>query len=487
MIVGIHTTGIGPMDVGGSKAGKVKEQAEKKASDAFASLMNLTQNTQNQEVPSGSDALKPVVQKADTANSYYSGNVASQDSSVASQGKNSGKVNTDDVSPAEEQADKSEPVQKKETSDAKQTSDKTKVDQTHGDKTEVQEGSEKLQETLTAWKEEIMSTLQLSEEELGKLLEDAGITMLDLLNPDVLKSFILKTQNATEVDMLINEDLNQLVNQLLQDLDVILEKGDFQSDMLSDVAMQTVFTVQEEMTGDEDMQVQMAQEEVDTNQQKTADTQTQWKHETVNSQVKVEVQGSSQQEQSFQNLNQDASGNADALIDNLNQALNQVVNTEGINRVEFSETMEQVDIVRQVVDEIRANITKEVTSLSIRLNPEQLGNVQITVATRNGMMQARIIAETEAAKNAIENNLAILKETFEQQDLKVDAIEVMVGTGEFFAETEQQTGEEQQERNTENRVGGINLNTISDDEISEDIELEVEMMKAQGNSVSYTV
>ena len=177
--------------------------------------------------------------------------------------------------------------------------------------------------------------------------------------------------------------------------------------------------------------------------------------------------------------------NAEGVISNLNQAMAQATGEE-IAATPFDTSVTQTDIVRQVVDEIRVNLSKDVTSMTLQLNPEQLGKVQIHVSTKNGVMQAQIIAETEAAKAAVESGLAVLKEAFENQDLKVDAIEVMVGTPDYFMEESGAEAQmEQKEQKSGNSTGPVNFTGNSDDDIIEDVSLETEMMKAQGNQVNY--
>ena len=176
----------------------------------------------------------------------------------------------------------------------------------------------------------------------------------------------------------------------------------------------------------------------------------------------------------------------ESVISNLNNAVNNVIQDSVGETNGFTEGVSQADIIRQVVDEIKANITNEVSTLEMRLNPESLGRVQITVSSRNGVMQAQIVAETEAAKNAIEENIATLRETLNNQDLKVEDVEVTIASYGFFEGQEQST----QDENSGNQSNGRNIrvgsgNEISDDS-SDDEQLENEMMRAQGNSVSYT-
>ena len=64
----------------------------------------------------------------------------------------------------------------------------------------------------------------------------------------------------------------------------------------------------------------------------------------------------------------------------------------------------------------------------MQLNPENLGKVTVMLATEESGITAKITAETEMAKNAIEQQLTILKENFEKQGLKVTEIEVTIAS-----------------------------------------------------------
>jgi flagellar hook-length control protein FliK len=175
------------------------------------------------------------------------------------------------------------------------------------------------------------------------------------------------------------------------------------------------------------------------------------------------------------------------LVNDIAQVLTEAVSQNG-EISDFDGDVQAADIVRQVVDEIKTNINDKVRSLELSLNPESLGRVQITVTTKNGVMQARIIAENEAAKNAIEGSIALLKESFNEQNLKVEEVEVMIANYDFFKEDNEAQNNENKQKNTSS---GGNTETGNDDIVREELsdaeQLEKDMMQQSGNSVSYTV
>ena len=98
-------------------------------------------------------------------------------------------------------------------------------------------------------------------------------------------------------------------------------------------------------------------------------------------------------------------------------------------------------IVEQVVSQVRIRVMSSTTSMELQLHPASLGRVNLQVATSAGVSTAILTVETQAAKEALDSQLITLKQTFEEQGLKVNDVEVNVsefGLGEHNREEEQQ-------------------------------------------------
>lgn len=65
----------------------------------------------------------------------------------------------------------------------------------------------------------------------------------------------------------------------------------------------------------------------------------------------------------------------------------------------------------------------------ILLNPEHLGQVDIKLHLHNGQLTALFLADSPAAREAIENQLAQLRQSLQLQGIQVDRMEV--GSGEL--------------------------------------------------------
>ena len=147
------------------------------------------------------------------------------------------------------------------------------------------------------------------------------------------------------------------------------------------------------------------------------------------------------------------------------------------------------DIVYQVVEAIRVNISNESTSLEMNLNPENLGRVNLNIESRNGVMTAQITTENETARAALESQLQILKDNFEAQGVRVEAIEVTVSSFTFSdsrnAQSEAREHPEDAGRVGRTRRGGSeNTEEIPAEETAR--RLEQEVMEQNGSTVNYT-
>lgn len=333
----------------------------------------------------------------------------------------------------------------------------------------------------------ISEILNVSVEEIEAAIQKLDMNMSDLLDENSVKNLVLKLESATEIDLLINEELGQNIKDILENIRGLLESVDIDN---------TIKTLDVDLTGDSEIITDtVSDENVETEvQPETFERPSDGaQKESGVPEIKSEYHSTASQTGQNQSQSGDDRGgqqmtSADArTIDGIAQALANAVNNSG-QIGEFEGDVQAADIVRQVVEQIKTNINDKIRSLEIRLNPENLGRVQISVTTKNGVMQAQIIAETEAAKNAIEGSLALLKETFNENELKVEAVEVMVATYDFFKE-EQDAGNDQSEQKKSSHGGNSeNINDdIVDEELSEAQQLEKDMMQQAGNSVSYSI
>lgn len=160
-----------------------------------------------------------------------------------------------------------------------------------------------------------------------------------------------------------------------------------------------------------------------------------------------------------------------------------VVNTltNAIN--ERFDSVTATSIVRQITEQIKATSGNGISSIEITLNPESLGKVNIQVVSKDGAVTAQISTENEITKQAIESQIATLKETLANQNIKVDAVEVTVSNHSF--ENNGESGEKEQKEQGKSTTGKKILLRDFFEEPEEEPEENI-IMKAEGNTVSYS-
>ncbi len=188
--------------------------------------------------------------------------------------------------------------------------------------------------------------------------------------------------------------------------------------------------------------------------------------------VKVENSTEKQNDVS-QNGTQDQS-----LAQNFNQTLTEIISEK------FGEDIDvkPEQIMRQIVEEVKSIIKPDMTSMEMQLNPENLGRINLQVVSKNGSITAQIIAQNEIVKEAIESQVSQLRETLDNQGVKVDAIEVTVGSRQFDENLDNQS-DSNDERKQKKHISQEEIDEINGKQTIKD-EIEEELMKQDGNTVS---
>lgn len=83
-------------------------------------------------------------------------------------------------------------------------------------------------------------------------------------------------------------------------------------------------------------------------------------------------------------------------------------------------------LLTQLIDHLRVAVNGERQELSLQLTPENLGTVRVNILTDQLEVQARLLVENLAVKEALEANLHKLREALQAQGLLVQDINVAV-------------------------------------------------------------
>jgi flagellar hook-length control protein FliK len=86
-------------------------------------------------------------------------------------------------------------------------------------------------------------------------------------------------------------------------------------------------------------------------------------------------------------------------------------------------SIDQVRFVQRVARAFRA-VDAEGGEIRLRLSPPELGSLKVEVALRNGVLTAKLEAETSSARNLLLNNLPALRERLADQNIKIERFDV---------------------------------------------------------------
>jgi flagellar hook-length control protein FliK len=89
------------------------------------------------------------------------------------------------------------------------------------------------------------------------------------------------------------------------------------------------------------------------------------------------------------------------------------------------------NIYDQIADYMKIQLKPETTSLEIQLHPANLGTVNVHLTEKQGMLTAEFTTQNEAVKAAVESQIVQLKNQFEEQGIKVEAVEVSVAEQKY--------------------------------------------------------
>jgi len=418
----------------------------------------------------------------------------------------------------------SEPVTKTQAKVSSSARDRMKqeeisdVQKADADKTveEVADVLEKVEEMLVS---EIAKELGISEEEVLEAMEILGLTAVDLLQPENLTMVVMHSSGETDPMVLVTnaelgealKNLNQFVQNLKNELQTNFKISEEQLEAMLNQAQTESRGIEQnvQMETDKEADAQDGQPQiivenfaddvttVQTEEIKATDeesvNQMTIKTQSRTSEVSVTEnvdQGNGQETKGQDEKGQNTTSNQNVFLQNLNQNT-APSNVAKADAIPFA-AQQTTEIMNQIMDYMKIQIKPEMTQLEMQLHPESLGNVNVHIASKEGVITAQFTAQNETVKAAIESQIIQLKETFVEQGVKVEAIEVSVQANGFRQEYEgskerENMAENGKKSNATRRINLMNPDLLAEETLSEEEQLAVSMMEANGNTVDYTV
>ena len=395
------------------------------------------------------------------------------------------------------------------------------MDNVKKQKTLTKDETDAVEEAAEKIVSQVAKELGVSEEDVKAALESLGISVFDLgnanqmsalfteilgmsdsmqivTNGDLFASLTSLTQTVDDVIQSLQEELQIPLEEVLVQLnEQTLEQGEpavNQDVMDADSGMETepgvekmvaqttdaIFEVEAKESADTKMSdTVQAKEVVVTNQAAS----TEISQDSASSELQNKE---SESQDGKQNLNQ----NQNTFSVYADQGQNVVV--EGVETQNVSYSMVN-DIMEQIGDYVKMNVTADVKQMEIQLSPANLGQVHINIASKNGMITAQITAENEMVKTAIETQVVQLKERVEGQGVKIEAVEVTVASHEFERNLDQNNENREAREEVKKTISRkwnlseLNGDFLEEEEFTDSEQVELDMMKLTGNQLNYMV
>lgn len=396
-------------------------------------------------------------------------------------------------------------------------------------------------------KDAITEELSITEEELEDAMEVLGLSFADLLDPANLKDLLLKVSGQDDPSVLLvsdsmkdlflqiqsiaQDDLGQLSLdpgqwQLVEEQGEVLSDGDLAA-LLNEAAQgaleesavsgnesNTIISTEEKSAPvlerpapvlDSDAPMEDSDIRTMAEDQQNALTIDAAK-DTGDGDDQAKQQSFGQERHTSSSARQadPAGAAAGAAVPQANVTAD--FQGELVSAVSKYSSIDTDDVIAQIIREAKTNITSQVRTMEMELNPQSLGRMIMQVVEKNGDISARLFAQDEAVKHALENRLADLQEKLKEAGIKVNEITIAVGTHAFEENLEKgntqhdaagqfmsdsfgagDDPEGTSDAGRRNRDINLSMDDVLLDDMTEAEALEVSIMRDLGNTVSYTV
>lgn len=366
--------------------------------------------------------------------------------------------------------------------------------------------------------EEVADVLDIPLEKVEEVMEILGLTAVDLFEPANLKQLLLNlTDSVDDVALVTNEtlygNLQELFAAVEESLGALQEELGLSEEELDALIEQMSSEGQEEqaelpvqeMTKEPEVSVEgmkdyavSVQKDGETVQIKvTVDDASGAKStsEQVTDSAKIQIEAPVKQEKAASDMGQHgqesafaghhAAGNAI-----LQELLQQVEHTEAPMEQPVYQAAQPEQIMNQIMEYMKINVSEDTQKMEMQLHPASLGTVNVQIAAKDGAITAQFTTQNEAVRAVIESQMIQLKEQFEEQGIKVDAVEVTVANHAYGDQSfEGQENMDQDKGSAKKGTRKINLDLMGEEEDLSELEdserIAVEMMQANGNTVDY--
>ena len=372
------------------------------------------------------------------------------------------------------------------------TQEKSDVKAEDGDAKDLEKVQEVLGTIVQNLIGQIKETFSVSEEELQGVMDELGMTETDLMDPAQLNELLMAVSGAEDsFALLTDEELYGNVKSIL----------DLQKDLTGQAQEELQLTpekwqdaVTKVVTEEPVITVEVEEHATDAAERSQSDVELPTVEQEPEEKIQAPVQNTQEEktkDSGNRHESQTAAQQGNLLLQNLKEE-NFLSGLQQASQTEGTQTTDTQDIMRQIMDYMKVSVKADSSDLEMQLHPQSLGTLHVQVASKNGVVTANFITQNETVKAALESQMVQLKESFAEQGVKVEAIEVTVQTHSFEQNLEQGRGNQSDQESgagvSRRRTRRINLNTafVEDEPQTEEDRIAADIMSANGNTVDFT-
>lgn len=359
---------------------------------------------------------------------------------------------------------------------------------------DFEEAAEVVSALMVQLRQVICETLGITEEQLTDTMEELGLTDADLLDRGSLQDIFLELNQVSEpTEFLTNEELFDDFSDLMKAVEQVFDASEVTPEECREVLKETGILRQETEPEAEDVVTETVEipEAVKEQPKETEETEPEVSAEGADTKKTVVQTGENAKSDTAKEGQHTVTAREKGTVKVISSGTDAEVRNvfiDALSNAAVAETGEEVaeavsqirEIANQIMEQIKIVIRPEQTNMELQLNPEHLGRVHLTITEKEGMMTAQFTTQTEAAKEAIESQMASLRESLQNQGIKVEAIEVTVS--EFGFERDGNA-----KQNSEGESGRQRRrNTFRVEEADEAAPQMADFLRAGDSSVDYS-
>ena len=380
--------------------------------------------------------------------------------------------------------------------------DKNVKSSTSSSLSNISDKASKVNQAVQDIKDSIKDELDISDDKLEEVMSILGLTNADLLQSQNIADIFMEvtgTQDAMDIitDAALTQSFQNIISTVEQAVDNLSEDTgmsieqikDFINDnMTNSAAVVDDKTVVDDIRTEENVQTNASDKMTGDNEDVNSVNEDTLDNISQSVEKKITIQSDNKSSDNMKGYNgSDKSSDVKTTVSEISSNLVQSIQNsfEEVMNTTTTQTVNGADVIKQIINSVKVTGNNVVQSMEIQLNPEHLGKVTLNVTSKSGVITAEIVAQNEQVKKAIESQINTLKDNFENQGIKIEAVEVTVQSHSFESGQNLKGNDSEQGKHSKGTRKAVRLEDF--EEMSEESdELIDNLIQNENSSVEYT-